>query len=295
MELSIIIVSWNVKTALEQCLRSIQQHLSNQSYEVVVVDNASHDGSADLVEKDFPWVKLIRNTTNQGFGKANNQGLQIAQGTYMLFLNDDASVTDAGVYKGIDYLQNHKKVGLLGPHLLNPDGSTQVSVRRFPTWKDQVFYLLKLHLVFPRAHVLQTYLCQDFDYSKDQTVDQVMGAAMLTRTDIVKNLLGFDPRYPNWFEEVDLCRRIQVQGYEVRYVPTFQIVHIKGASFGQQKPIFLQRMYNYSMRQYFKKWEGWWALALITLAQPISLFLAGVVQVVNQAGIKVKKLKPKDV
>lgn len=294
-QLSIIIVSWNVKELLRKCLHSIQTHLNTFPYEVVVVDNASTDGSADMVVHEFPQIDLILNKENIGFGRANNLGLAKAQGTYILFLNDDTEFKDARITQAMEYIQQHPLTGLVGVHLINPDGSNQPSVRHFPKVGDQLFYLLKLHVVFPQAKVLRRYLAQDFNYTQTAKVDQVMGAAMLAPTQLMKELGGFDPKYPNWFEEVDLCRRVQQKGLEVRYLPVTDILHVKGASFAQHRPLKLQRVFNYSMRKYFTTWEPWWASSLISLVQPISLLAAWLVQIAERLGLNVKGMKAKHV
>lgn len=292
-QLSIIIASWNVKELLRRCLQSIQIHLHSFPYEVIVVDNASMDGSADMVTMEFPQVNLIRNKKNIGFGRANNLGLAKARGTYVLFLNDDTELNDSNIIRAIEYLTQHPKTGLVGLHLINPDGSNQPSVRHFPHVGDQLLYLLKLHILFPKAKILRKYLAQDFDYTKETKVDQVMGAAMLTSLELMKELAGFDPGFPNWFEEVDLCQRIYQKGLEVHYLPITNIVHVKGASFAQHRPLKLQLVFNYSMRRYFKKWEPAWAYLLILLAQPTSLLGALGVQIMDKLGLNVRRVKAK--
>lgn len=294
-QLSIIIVSWNVKDLLQHCLQSIHTQLTSLSPQVIVVDNASIDGSVEMVTEKFPNVELIRNQDNKGFGQANNQGLALATGSYVLFLNGDTQLVDGGMIQAIEYLQTHPTVGLIGLQLKNPDGSIQPSVRRFPKLADQLMYLLKLHLLFPHSAPLKRYLCADFNYTQASAVDQVMGAAMLMGTALAKKLGGFDRRYPNWFEEVDLCQQIKHCGFEVHFVPLAPIIHVKGASFTQQRPVRLQRMYNYSMRQYFKRWEPAWAYWFICLFQPIGLLLAALVQLIESFGWGVRKLKPKTV
>lgn len=293
LQLSIIIVSWNVKGLLRDCLRSIQHFLHTVPHEVIVVDNASTDGSADMVAGEFPQIDLIRNKQNIGFGRANNLGLAKARGKYVFFLNDDTKILDANIVKAIHFLEQHPETGLVGVHLLNPDGTNQPSVRHFPKVGDQLLYVLKLHVFFPRAKSLRRYLAQDFDYTRQTTVDQIMGAAMLAPTNLIKELGGFDPKFPNWFEEVDLCKRVQQKGLKVQYLPIADIVHVKGASFAQQRPVKLQRVFNYSMRRYFRKWEPWWAYVLIVLAQPVSIIAAMVVQIFDTLGLNVRGKKAK--
>lgn len=294
-ELSIIIVSWNVRELLERCLNSIHKFLDLQKIEIIVVDNASQDGSADMVQEKFSGVKLIKNSKNVGFGKANNQGMQKAKGNYFLLLNDDTELVDNHVMQGISYLVQHPEVGLLGMQLLNADLTPQASVRNFPTWQDQAMYVLKMHIIFPQSKIIKKYLATDFNYSQAADVEQLMGACLFLRSALAHQLGGFDERYPNWFEEVDLCQRIKKQDLHVRYVPLAKIIHVKGASFSQQRPLQLQRMYNYSMRQYFFKWRPRWEWLVICALQPISLCLAWLVGLAKKLGLNTAKLKPKNV
>lgn len=280
MQLSIIIVSWNVREHLQRCLASVYQYTRDISFEVFVVDNASTDGSADMVATEFPQVKLTRNTTNRGFGAANNQAFQQAIGKYVLFLNDDTEIKDNIFYTLVQkYEQTTERVGMMGCRLLNSDGSLQPSVRRFPTWRDQSVILLKLHHIWP--HLIERYSCAQFDYTNEQTVDQVMGAFMLSPRILLQQLGAFDEGFFVWFEEVDLQRRIQQLGYSVLYTPVVSCIHVKGQSFVQLRRPKAQGMFNRSMRYYFKKHHSslayWWIAAL----QPISLLLAYVTQLVQ--------------
>ena len=157
-DISIIIVSWNVSSLLHQTLRSIEESLKRSensghlvSIETIVIDNASSDGSADLVRSLFPHVKLIANNTNKGFGAANNQGLKIATGRYILFLNPDAMVVGEALWQMYTFMEEQPFVGLVSPKLMNPDGPLQRSCRRFPTFWSAAMILLKLHNFFPEA------------------------------------------------------------------------------------------------------------------------------------------------
>lgn len=293
-DFSFIIVSWNVRPLLARCLQSLQHELKNVRYEVIVVDNASQDGSADLVADQFPWVHLIKNTDNLGFGRANNQGVIVAQGTYIVFLNDDTEILSD--WDGLLlYMRNHPELGVLGPKLLNVDRSIQPSVRHFPELSDQLLYLFKLHIIFPHSQPMKRFLASSFDYAQEADVDQVMGACMIMPIELVRQLKAFDPGYPNWFEEIDLCKRVIQVGKKVRYAPVISLIHVKGASFSQLRPVHLQRMYNYSMRRYFRKWHSFPNYLCICMVQPISLLLSGLVQLTGMLGLNVKKFKPQDV
>lgn len=279
MELSIIIVSWNVKPLLRNCLASIYKYTKDLDFEVFVVDNNSHDGSADMVAKNFTEVKLIRNKRNNGFGKANNQAFNNAQGRYVLFLNDDTEIHDNIFKKLIDKYNrlSSSDIGMIGCRLLNPDGSQQESVRSYPTVFDQTIILLKLHRIFP--WLVNGYRQKNFDYDKEQMVEQVMGAFMLVPRAILDEQGSFDEGFFAWFEEVDMQKRFNDAGYSVLYTPAVSCVHVKGASFGQLRRPKAQQMFNRSMRLYFRKHHSFLSYLWIVLIQPFSIMLSHVAQI----------------
>lgn len=279
MELSIIIVSWNVKPLLRTCLNSIYSHTKDLSFEVFVVDNASHDGSADMVAKDFPQAYLIKNHRNVGFGKANNQAFKKAHGRYILFLNDDTEI-ESNIFKKLitkyDRLGD-ASVGMMGCRLVNADGSQQESVRAFPTVFDQTMILFKLHRLFP--WLVSGYRQSHFDYDTEQTVDQVMGAFMLVPRAVLDEHGVFDEDFFAWFEEVDLQKRLHNAGYEILYTPTVHCIHVKGASFDQLRRPKAQMMFNKSMRTYFRKHHIFLSYFWISIVQPLSIILAYATQI----------------
>lgn len=292
MQLSVIIVSWNVRDHLRTCLQSIVSHTRDLEYEIIVVDNASHDGSAEMVATEFPDVQLIASNENLGFGKANNRGTEMASGEVVCILNDDTVLQENSLKQMYDKLMAEQDIGCLGCHLINPDGSHQDSVRRYPGLADQLLLLTKLHNLFPKLRPVQRYLAQDIDYTVEQDVDQVMGACMVMRRDVWDAAGGFDERFFVWFEEVDLQKRIrEEQGLRIVYSPLTAIVHVKGASFGQVLSVKLQRMFNRSMRQFFWKHYGVLPTTLIAVVQPLSIVLAWGIHAATQLGIDPKRYK----
>lgn len=283
IDLSIIIVSWNVRNLLRTCLTSLFLQMRDMRFEVIVVDNASADGSADMVAKEFPQAILIHNQRNRGFGAANNQALAQARGKYIVFLNDDTEIHGNIFYSLIsqyqDFVTHGRKVGLIGCQLRNPDGSIQPSVRAFPTLFDQTVILLKLHHIL--SGLISGYTQKKFDFKREQTVDQVMGACMFTTRAVINHVGKFDEEFFAWFEEVDLQRRMRQAGYEVVYTPSVHCTHVKGASFTQLRKPKAQRMFNRSMRYYFRKHHSLAAYVWISLVQPISIILSYAVQMVR--------------
>lgn len=277
MKLSIIIVSWNVKDLLKTCLASIFINVSGFDFEVIVVDNASSDGTPEMIGLEYPRVKFIQNKENLGFGKANNVGLRQATGEYLLFLNDDTEINDNIFSKLFSKFEVDQKLGMIGCKLLNQDNSIQPSVRNFPKLKDQAVILTKLHNLNPK--LICNYTQENFDYNKEQEADQVMGAFMLTKKSILDEVGDFDEKFFLWFEEVDLQKRLQKAGYKIIYYPEVSIKHIKEASFKQLNRFSAQINYNKSLLHYFWKNGSKSDWLILLLLQPLSLFLALIVQI----------------
>ncbi len=285
---SVIIVAWNVKDLLRQCLSSLLwQTQQDIDFEVIVIDNASSDGTVEMIEKDFSQVKLIANQQNKGFAAACRQGAEIARGDFLLFLNDDTQVFDHTLDKTVNYLKQHPQTAVLGCRILNSDGSLQPSVRKLPTLFDQLVVLSKLHNFFPR--LLAGYLQLDFNYQKTQAVEQVMGAYFLTPRIVWQRLEGFDPNFYLWFEEVDYCARARQAGFKVVYLAEAEIIHQGGASFGQLKALPEQIIFNRSLLYYAKKHWPRWHYFLLWLFIPFNLFLTAMVASFESLGIKLKK------
>lgn len=256
MDLSVIIVSYKVKELLKVCLESIESARGGLSLEVFVVDNDSRDGTDKMISADFPWVRFIPAGGNLGFARANNLALAQATGDYVLFLNPDTEVYDDTFVRALKLIKDRPKCGVLGPKMVFGDGSSQSSVRRFPTLMAITLMLLKLTKIFPHLPAVDRYLATDFDYTREQEVDQVMGAFMLMPRAILNIVGGFDERFFIWFEEVDLCRRVKDAGYSVIYAPEITIVHHGGKSFAQQSLVTNQRRFFESALKYFLKYGG---------------------------------------
>ncbi|MFA5995436.1 MAG: glycosyltransferase family 2 protein [Patescibacteria group bacterium] len=273
LQLSILIVSWNVREHLKRCLQAIYQHTSGIDFEVIVVDNASNDGSADMVAKEFSQVQLVRNLKNRGFAAANNQVIKLAKGEYILFLNDDTEIT-SNIFKTLldKYQALDSAIGMLGCRLLNPDGAQQASVRKLPTIFDQTVILLKLQHLFPK--LLTKYWQSNFNYQQEQIVEQVMGAFMFMPKVVLDKIGYFDERFFNWFEEVDLQKRLQEQHYKILYTPIVSCIHVKGPSFKQLSKPAAQKMFNASMLSYFKKHHSVLAVIWLGILWPFSILLA---------------------
>ncbi|RJR32168.1 glycosyltransferase family 2 protein [Candidatus Parcubacteria bacterium] len=278
MDLSIIIVSWNVREKLLTCLNSIFKNLNGLDFEVFVVDNGSSDGSALAVKKNFPQVKLTENSKNLGFARANNLALGRSTGEYILILNPDTEIYADTVQKSLSCIKTDPQIGALGCKITNADGSVQPSVRRFPTFCSQLLILYKLHHFFPRLGPLRRYFAADFDYETGAEVDQIMGAFMLLPRKIFTQVGMFDENFYIWFEEVDLCKRIKAAGFKIYYFPEATIKHYGGQSFKQLMPLKKRNFFNESLLLYFRKHHNLLAWLCLAAAQYGSLFLVWLYQ-----------------
>ncbi len=255
MKLSIIIVSWNVRADIINCLGSIYKNPSSSPFEVILIDNASSDKTVECIQKEFSQVVCIANNDNRGFAGANNQGIEIAKGEYLLFLNPDTIIHKGTLDYLVDFMDNNKEAGACGPQLLNEDGSIQRSVRRFPSFRGALyrFTFLKYFKIFKKDY--RNWLARDFDHKSQIEVDQLMGAALLVRKSITDNIGGFDERYFMYYEEVDLCCRIKHDGWQIVFLPQVRITHLGGRS-SQQIPAAKRIMMLRSMLKYFRKHRG---------------------------------------
>ncbi|MEY4744186.1 MAG: hypothetical protein RL272_131 [Candidatus Parcubacteria bacterium] len=285
MDVSVVIVNWKVKDLLRRCLASLYRETKGVSFETFVTDNASGDGSVEMVLKEFPDVTVIANNRNMGFAAGNNPAIMQAHGDFVLLLNPDVELKDDAVAAMAGYMRRHPHVGILGPRLVGADGKLQPSVRRFPTLASQALIMLKLHRALRGLPSLRRYFADDFDYGKEAAVDQVMGAAFMIRKGLIRELGGLDERFFIWFEEVDYCKRAKDAGFQVWYAPVATVVHNGGESFGRAFGPTKQRYFNDSLRKYFAKHSGAAAAAVIAVLDPFSMALAWMVH----AGRRLRK------
>ncbi len=277
MDLSVIIVSWNVKEKLKDNLQALFESESGFNFEVLVVDNASTDGSAELVRAKFPQVKLIVNETNLGFARANNQAIELAQGRYILLLNPDMSVFPDTLENMLAWAEKNPQATVSGCRLVNVRGETVRQVRRFPKLFDQLMITWKIPHFFPG--ILNSYLLPDFDYSRVSQVDSIRGAFFLINLKNYQKISRqpkpkLDERYFLWFEEVDFCRQVIAWQGEVWYTPAASCLDYVGQSFKQLKRGKAQKYFRDSMLKYFKKWESAFSYQILNLSwRFLSLFL----------------------
>jgi len=279
MPLSIIIVSWNTRELTLTCLRSIFTYLEKNTFDVFLVDNNSADGTVAAVKKlkkenDWKKLEIIVNKENLGFAKANNQAIKLAKGECVLLLNSDAEFVGDGIEKVLEFMKQNSDCGILGPKLLNSDGTLQKSCRRFPKLLDQIFVQLKFYNLFPeRIDSVREYFMLDFRHDEIKEVDQIMGAAMLIKKEVFDKIGLLDENFWAVFEEVDFCLRAKKAGFKTVFYPDFEIVHHKEQSFKQVRSMRKQINFNKSLYYYFFKHKPLWQLFILWLLQPINLIL----------------------
>ncbi|MFA6098457.1 MAG: glycosyltransferase family 2 protein [Patescibacteria group bacterium] len=279
MDVSIIIVSWRVKSQLHACLTSIYSKINNNTFEVFVMDNDSEDGTVEMIKSNFPKVYLIPNSSNLGFAAACNQGIKKSSGEFILVLNPDTQILSQTVEKSVDFMRAQKKCGILGCQLLYPDGSIQPSVRRFPDLFSHITLLLKLHQIFRNLVPYKKYIMSDFDYNNLAPVDQVMGAFFMIKRELLKKIGLFDTHFFIWYEEVDLCLRAKIAGWLTYYYPEAQAIHARAQSFKQKNALSKQIIFNRSMLYYFFKHKNIFEYLALLIIYPISILLALIVQI----------------
>lgn len=256
-ELSIIIVNWNSRELLQKCLSSIYDNTNMLTLEVIVIDNASRDGSAGMVEREFPQVSLIKNKDNLGFAKGNNQGFLQARGRYVLILNPDTEVVSDALLKMVKYLKSNKEVGAVSGRLVYPDGTFQRYYSRFPTFLSILTTWFLPKALAYKSKPTRAYLMLDDDFSKEIEVPQPAGSCLMVKRDLFLKECFMDEQFPIFFNDVDLCRRIYNKGKKIYVLPDVTIIHhwAKGGSEQGKKSLFLSGEYFISMFDYFSKYE----------------------------------------
>ncbi len=262
MDVSFLIVSWNVRDLLRRALNSILADTRGIEAEIILVDNASRDGTPEMVRAEFPAVQLIANAVNRGFTGGNNQALAVARGRYLFLLNPDTEIMPGATAALLEYARANPRVGIVGPQLLNPDGSVQSSRRRFPTLATAFMESTRLQQWFPRSPWLTRYYILDRPDDVIQEVDWVVGAAMLVRRQVYEQLGGLDESFFMYSEELDWCYRAKRAGWSVVYFPCARVMHYEGKS-SEQVAAARDIHFHSSKVRFFQKYHGAWQAALL--------------------------------
>jgi hypothetical protein len=227
VDLSVIIVNWNTRDLLAQCLKSVYETDGDLSLEAIAVDNGSADGSAEMMQRDFPQTHVIANTENVGFVRANNQALAVSEGRYVLLLNSDAALVPGALSCMVQFMDAHPGVGIVGPKVLNPDGSFQSSYMDFPNLLSEFMLMIKLSKVF-YGRYFPSHSPRQSRETKE--VDWMLGACMMMRRDTLDEIGGLDETFFMYSEEVDWCWRTKQAGWAVYYLPEATVLHWGGQS-----------------------------------------------------------------
>jgi len=246
---SVVIVNWNTKELLKNCLNSVYQTIHDLNFEIIVVDNASSDGSLEMLQQNFPEVIRIGNQENRGFGAANNQAFAVMQGKYALLLNTDALLTPDAVKRLWTFCEANSDAAIVCGQLLNADGSKQNSIASFPSLLTLAANTSLLEYLFPRKFPSKRY-----DHAGPVEVDSAIGACMMIRKKVMDEVGVFDERYFFFFEETDLAYTMHQSGWKTYHIPDVYIYHLQGQSIGAN---VRSRIEFYRSRyKFFSKWHS---------------------------------------
>lgn len=252
---SVVIVVWNAKKYVLECLESLREHCAKVCWEVIVVDNASTDGSAELVAERFPEFKLIRNPENFGFAKANNIGIAQSSGDYVCLVNSDVKFLDDCVSPMIEYLSKNRTVAMVGPKMLAPDGKVWRSTMRFPTIWNYFCRALGVDIAFKKSRLFGGLLMSDFDHQTTTSVEVLNGWFVVVRRDAMDRVGMLDPQFFMYGEDVDWCYRFRKAGEGVVFFAEAGAIHYGGASSSHAPLRFYLELYRATW-QYWRKHHG---------------------------------------
>ena len=257
MELSIIIVNYKMKGLVKNCIKSVLESNFNLPYEIIVVDNASNDGIATLMKEKFPQVKFITSQKNIGMGGGNNIGIKQSTGKYVLILNPDIHVFPDSIQKLHDYIKERDEIGLISPKLLNPDRSLQHTCYRWhnlltPIYRRTFFSKFK----FAKRDISR-FIMEDWDHLDTLEVDWIQGSCLLIPKHVLDKAGLFDEQYFMYFEDTDLCRRINKAGYKNSYHPHSEVIHFHRRQSADGNILFnkMTRTHIISWLKYMRKWK----------------------------------------
>ena len=234
--LSVVIVSFDCREHLLRCLESLDDERSRMPLQVIVVDNASQDGTVAAVADRFPWVRLRPSDENRGFAWASNRGLELATGSHLLLLNPDTLVPPGSLRAAVQALEARPEIGMLGCKLVQPGGSLDHACKRgFPTPLSSLYHFIGLSRLFPRSNRFAQYTAGQVDPGKAAVVDAVNGAFMLVRRPALDDVGLLDERYWLYMEDLDWCYRFHERGWPVLYWPEVEVIHAKGGSSGHPR------------------------------------------------------------
>lgn len=235
MDVSIIIVAWNVRELLYNCLKSVYNETKGISFEVIYVDNASEDGSVEMVRKEFPKVRIIENEENKGFIKASNQGIEIAEGRYVLLLNSDTVVLDNAIAKSVEFADAHPDAGIVGCKTLNPDRTLQLNCFMYPSILNMFLSATYLRKIFRKSKFFGRERMTWWNFDDVREVETISGCFSLVRIEAIKQVGLMDDVYFVYGDDIDWCYRFKKNGWKILFTPEAEILHYRGQT-TKQKP-----------------------------------------------------------
>lgn len=251
--LSIVIVGYNTRELLENCLRSVFENDFKQ-IEVIVIDNDSSDGTGNMVREKFPDAIFIGNSENRGFAAANNQGIKLSKGKYVLLLNPDTIVNPGCFQKCYDFMEHNPETGICGCKILNPDGTIQPSMRDFHNIKNCIFESLFFTKLFKESKVFGKYHGTSYDYAEIREAKVLLGAFLFIRRSLIKQIGLLDERFFIYSEETDFCFRSRQNNWKNMFFPDASIIHVRSSSTGKVKVrsfIYLHESLNKYLEKHF--------------------------------------------
>ena len=264
MDVSTVVVNWNTCDILRNCLASLYANTRDVEVEVIVIDNASSDGSVDMVKSEFPLVKIIANAENRGFAAGNNQGIAIAKGRYILLLNSDTVVLNNAITETVAFADAYPEAAVVGCRVLNPDRTLQPTCFMFPSILNMILSTTYLYKLFHRSCFFGRERMTWWDKDNVREVDVVTGCFMLVRRQAVDHVGLMDERFFVYGEETDWCYRFKQAGWKVMFTPCAEIIHVGGGSSKQMKPEMVLQL-RASILFFFKKHRGRLAYRLACL------------------------------
>ena len=261
LDLSIIIVSWNAKNHLVNCLNSLVENQDGYTQEIIVIDNDSSDGSPEKIEKEFPQVKLIRNQENLGFSKANNIGIKKSVGRYICLVNSDIIVLDGCIDGIIKFMDGNPSVGIVGPRVLNPDRSLQVSCRHFPSIWNKLCQAVGLNKIFPKSPFFSDWFMDYWNHDSIRGIDVLSGCFWMVRKEALVDVGLLDESFFIYGEDIDWCKRFHQKNWGVMFYPRAEAIHFGGASSNNAPIRFYIEMQKADL-QYWRKHHGFSAQAI---------------------------------
>ncbi len=253
LDLSVVIVNYNAEKPLEKCLQSIFRFQKDLAFEVILIDNHSEEGSLEMIKQNFPQVRLVENKRNLGFSAACNQGIKSSCGRYLLLLNPDTEFTGGGITGMIRFMESHRRAGICGPRMVDPEGKVQFSCRSFPSYLTAISSRQSiLNRLFPDNPLSKTYLLKDHNGSRQSQADWVSGSSLLTRREVFEKIGLLDESFFMYVEDVDFCYRAKKANLQVYFLPEVTVMHHIGQSTGRRW-VRMRVEHHRSMYRFYRK------------------------------------------